>query len=82
MTSRTSPDPKCLAFLFVYFNEAAPTLFILRWFLLGRFFLREDAGVRGFHHTNPGSRFSETALYRTRVSPSPVSWLMVESTRV
>lgn len=70
--------------LFVYFNTAAPTLFIkgLRWFLLGRFLLQEDAGVHGFHHTNPGSRFGETALYRTQVSPSSVSWLIVESTRV
>jgi hypothetical protein len=54
----------------------------LRWFLLERFSLQEDAGVLGFHHTNPGSRSGETALCRTQVSLSLVSWLMVELTRV
>lgn len=88
MTSQTSPGSKYMACLFACllacFNEAALTLFIkgLRWFLLERFSLQEDAGVLGFHHTNPGSRYGETALCRTQVSLSLVSWLMVELTRV
>lgn len=65
-------------------KEAALSDFIeaLCWFLLGHFFLHEEAGATSFHPTTPGSRSSETALYRTRVSPASVSQLMVESTRV
>lgn len=81
MTSWTSPTSEMCEF---FKKEAAPSVFIKGpcWFLLGRFLLHEEAGALGFHHTNPGSGSGETALPRTRVSPSSVSWLMAESTRV